>query len=548
MKNTDFKQGRNKALQPFVHLHTHTEYSLSDGIAKIEALVDKAIADGMPGMAITDHANMFGVKAFVEYVEMRNREIGTSFKPIIGCEVHVARRSKEKHEERDDWGGFHLILLAKNITGYRNLIKIVSKSWLEGYYGRPRTDKADLARYHEGLICCSACIGGEVAQHILNNRLDEAEKAAGWYKSIFGEDYYLELQRHKATAKRANHETFELEERANKQLCNIAQKLDIKLVCANDIHFVNEEEAEVQDSLLCVNWRKQYDDPNRLIFSKQEWLKTTTEMNELFGDIPEALVNTIEIFNKVEHYPINNEPHIPKPTLPEGINEVEHLARLAFDGAYKHFGKPLPVEIKEGVKAELRVINSHHYTPLVLMWYEIVSAARKMGAKLGKDRGFAKSSLLLYSLGITQNWSAEFGEAFCDYINHKQGLPALELEFDKEGRESVLKWIVERYSEQSVANIASRNVFTAKTASTDGFQAEKLVGVLRKMDIHSCGVAICDGDISKHVPLAWVESAEYKEAVIVTQYGGESLLRIGIPVLYFLTANTLHDNGAEYSE
>ncbi|MBO7220244.1 MAG: PHP domain-containing protein [Alistipes sp.] len=548
MKKTTVKRSETNALRPFVHLHTHTEYSLLDGIGKISQLVDKSIADGMPGMAITDHANMFGVREFVEFVESRNRELGTSFKPIIGCEVYVARRGKDKQDERDDWGGHHLILLAKNATGYRNLVKIVSNSWLEGYYGRPRTDKADLERYHEGLICCSACIGGEVAQHILNGCLNEAEKAAKWYQSIFGEDYYLELQRHKATTERANHETYKLEEKANSQLHKIAKKLGIKLVCANDAHFVNEEDAEVQDTLLCINWGKKADDQNRLIFSKQEWLKTTAEMNELFGDIPEALESTIEIFNKVEHYSINDEPHIPTPTLPEGIDEVEYLARLAFEGAYERYGKPLSAGIKERLKAELRIINSHRYAPLVLMWHEIVSAARNLGAKMGKDRGFAKSSLLLYTLGITQNRLAEFGEAFYDYINHKQGLPALELEFDKEGRERVLKWIVERYGEQSVANIVSRNVFTAKTAAAGGIRAEKLVGVLRKMDIHSCGVAICEGDISRRIPLAWVESAEYKDAVIVTQYGGESLLRIGIPVLYFLTANILHDDGEEDSE
>ena len=542
------KQSEMKALRPFVHLHTHTEYSLSDGIAKIEALVDKAMADGMPGLAITDHANMFGVREFVEYVESRNRELGTSFKPIIGCEVYVARRGKDKQDERDDWGGHHLILLAKNYTGYKNLVKLVSKSWLEGYYGRPRTDKADLERYHEGLICCSACIGGEVAQHILNGYLNEAEKAAKWYQSIFGEDYYLELQRHKATAERANHETYKLEEKANSQLRKIAKKLGIKLVCANDIHFVDEEDAEVQDALLCINWGRLYDDPNRLIFSKQEWLKTTAEMNELFGDIPEALKSTIEIFNKVEHYSINDEPQIPNPTLPEGIDEVEYLARLAFEGAYERFGKPLSAGIKERLKAELRVINSHRYAPLVLMWHEIVSAARNLGAKMGKDRGFAKSSLLLYTLGITQNRPVEFGEAFCNYINHKQGLPALELEFDKEGRERVLKWIVERYNEQSVANIVSRNVFTAKTAATSGIRAEKLVGVLRKLDIHSCGVAICEGDISRRIPLAWVESEKNENAVIVTQYGGNALRRIGVGELYILTSNTLHDDSAEMAE
>ena len=542
MEEPIVKQGETKALRPFVHLHTHTEYSLSDGIAKIGALVDKAMADGMPGIAITDHANMFGVCEFVECVNRKNAAKNTNFKPIIGCEVYVARRGMAQKSEKDDFAGYHLILLAKNQTGYKNLVKIVSRSWLEGYYGRPRTDHAELERFHEGLICSSACIGGEVAQHILNNDLEAAERAAEWYKSLFGEDYYLELQYHKPTVERANHNTCKLEQKVNNQLIALSEKLGIKLICSNDIHYVDEEDAEVQDSLLCINWGKKADDQNRLIFSKQEWLKTTAEMNDLFGYLPEALENTVEICNKVEHYPIAQEPLFPQSSLPEGVDEVEHLARLAFDGAYKHFGKPLPVEVKERLKAELRTLNNLHYAPLVLMWYEMVSAARNLGAKMGEDRGFAKNSLLLYSLGITQDRPTDSGEAFCDYINHKQGLPALELEFDKEGRERVLNWIVERYGEQGVANIASRNVFTAKTASTGGVQEEKLVGVLRKMDIHSCGVAICDGDISEHVPLAWVESAEYEGAIIVTQYGGEALRRIGIPVLYLLTTNTLHDD------
>ena len=542
------KQGRTNALRPFVHLHTHTEYSLLDGIAKISQLVDKAMVDGMLGIAITDHANMFGVAEFFHYVELKNRELGTNFKPIVGCEVYVAHRGVAQRGEKEDFGGHHLILLAKNQTGYKNLVKIVSRSWLEGYCGRPRTDHADLERFHEGLICCSACIGGEVAQHILNNDMEAAECAAKWYKSVFGEDYYFELHRHIPTVERANHNTYKLEQRVNNQLIVLSEKLDIKLICANDIHFVDEEDAEVQDTLLCINWGKKADDPNRLIFSKQEWLKTTAEMNKLFGDIPEVLENTMEICNKVEHYSIDHAPLLPKPIMPEGVDEVECLARLAFEGAYERYGKPLSAGIKERLKAELRILNIHHYAPLVLMWHETVSAARNLGAKMGNDRGFSRNSLLLYCLGISQEKPAELGNAFCDYLINNQGLPALELEFDKEGRERVLNWIVERYGEQSVANIASRNVFTAKTASTGGVQEEKLVGVLRKMDIHSCGVAICNRDISEVVPLAWVESEKDENAVIVTQYGGDALRRIGVGVLYILTSNTLHDDSAEMTE
>ena len=546
MERNICKQGTTPL--PFVHLHTHTEYSLLDGIAKIPQLVDKAMADGMPGIAITDHANMFGVAEFVHYIEIKNRELGTNFKPIIGCEVYVARRGMAQKSGAVDFAGHHLVLLAKNQTGYKNLLQIVSRSWIEGYYIRPRTDKAELERYHEGLICCSACIGGEVAQHILNDDIEAAERAAKWYKGVFGKDYYLELQYHKPSVERANHKTHKLETKVNAGLVRLSEKFGVKLICSNDIHYVNEEDAEVQDGLLCLNYGKSVGDPDRLIFSKQEWLKTTAEMNELFSHIPKALENTMEIFDKVEHYPIGCAPCVPKPTLPKGVDEVEHLARIAFDGAYERYGNSLTESIQERLKGELRAVNGRNYAGVVLMWHEIVSAARMLGAKMGHDRGFAKSSLLLYCLGIAQEEPAELGEAFYDYIITNPGVPALELEFDKEGREKVLNWIVERYGKPCVANIASRNVFTAKTATHGALQAEKLIGVLRKMDIHSCGVAICDGDISKTVPLAWVESKEYDNAVVVTQYRGEELRRIGIPVLYFLTYNTTLNDGAEIAE
>ena len=526
-------------MRPFVHLHTHTEYSLLDGIAKISELVDKAMADGMPGIAITDHANMFGVAEFLHYVERKNRELSTSFKPIIGCEVYVARRGMAQKSEKEDFAGYHLVLLAKNLTGYKNLVKIVSRSWLEGYNGRPRTDHADLERYHEGLICSSACIGGEVAQHILHNDMEAAERAARWYKGVFGEDYYFELHRHIPTVERANYNTYKLEAKVNRHLLQLSQKLDIKVVCANDIHFVSGEDAEVQDTLLCINSNRRYDDLRRLIFSKQEWLKTTAEMNGLFGDIPEALENTIEIFNKVEHFSIDHAPLLPKPLLPEGVDEVEHLARLAFEGAYERFGKPLPAEVKERLKAELKIINRNGYPAYFLMWYEVISAARKLGAQVGPGRGSAACSLVLYCLGITQVNPLQFDLAFNDFFNTEQSLPRIEVEFDKLGREGVLKWMVERYGEESVANIAMPNYFTSKIITEEFPQSQKLVGVVRKMDILSCGVALCGEDISERAPLAFVESAEYENAVVVTQYGAEQLRRTGVEVLYMLSHTAL---------
>ena len=555
MRKNLTKQCCSVIQRPFVHLHTHTEYSLSDGLSKISNLVDKAMADGMPGIAITDHANMFGVKEFVEYVDSKNRELGTAFKPIIGCEVYVARRGMAQKSEKEDFAGYHLVLLAKNLTGYKNLVKIVSKAWLEGYCGRPRTDHADLERYHEGLICCSACIGGEVVQHILHNDMEAAERAARWYKGVFGDDYYFELHRHIPTVERANHNTYKLEQKVNNKLLPLSEKLGIKLICANDIHFVNEEAAEVQDTLLCINSNRRYDDPRRLIFSKQEWLKTTAEMNELFGDIPEALENTIEIFNKVEHYSINHAPLLPKPLLPEGVDEVEHLARLAFEGAYRRYGKPTPAEVKERLKKELKIINRNSYPAYFLMWHEIISSARSLGVQIGPGRGSMACSLVLYCLGITQVDPLKFGLSFDDFVDFCRGDLKIEGEFDELGRERVLKWIVERYGEECVANIASRSCFTPKTSvekvakvynvdvetmdDKTQFIAKKFDGVVQNMDIHSCGVAICGEDISERVPLAFVESAEYENAVIVTQYGGEQLRRAGVEVLYMLSHTAL---------
>ena len=556
MKTNSLEQGKNAPLLPFVHLHTHTEYSLSDGLGKISELVDKAMADGMPGIAITDHANMFGVKEFVEYIERRNRELGTSFKPIIGCEVYVARRGKECKDMREDWGGHHLILLAKNATGYKNLVKIVSRASLVGFYGRPRTDKADLERYHEGLICCSACIGGEVAQHILNDRFDEAERVVKWYQNTFGEDYYLELQRHKATAQRANLQIYELEERVNRHLFQLSQKLGIKFICANDIHFVNEEDAEAHDTMLCVNYGGKAYDEDRLIFSKQEWLKTTAEMNELFGDIPEALANTIEVCNKVKHYSIDHAPMLPTPTLPEGVDEVEHLARLCFEGAHKRYGEHLSDEVVERLKQELRIINRKHYPAYFLLWHEIVSAARKMSIQVGVGRGSAGGSLVLYCLGITGVDPLRFGLSFEKFLKpESDALPNIDIDVDEGSRARLLDWIMKCYGEESVANIVAHRHISPTAAKRWVAQtynkpinnldeehlqlAQRLEGVVNSSAIHACGVAICDGDISERVPLACISVPQYENAVIATQSCGEELRRAGVIVLNILSQKHL---------
>lgn len=347
-------------MQDFVHLHVHTQYSILDGQASVPKLVDKAIRDGMRGMAITDHGNMMGIKEFFNYTNKvcgkakgiikdaeakiealrngtytskpgkdgKNPDEGktteqliveaeqtiakqrpiANFKPIFGCEMYVSRRrDKSLKEQRIDQGGWHLIVLAKNEHGYHNLIKLVSRAWVDGFYMRPRTDHKDLELFHEDLIVCSACIGGEVPQHILDGQIEEAEKSVEWFKNIFGDDYYLELQRHevKDPTIRANRDTYPLQVKVNKELMRISKKLGVKCICSNDSHFVDEENAEAHDRLICLATSRDLDDPKRILYSKQEWFKTRAEMNEVFADVPEALANTCEICDKVETYSID---------------------------------------------------------------------------------------------------------------------------------------------------------------------------------------------------------------------------------------------------
>lgn len=298
-------------MEDFVHLHVHTYYSILDGQSSIKKLVDKAIGDGMKGMAITDHGDMFGIKEFHDICmgvnKQRKKDGLEPFKPIFGCEMYVARRGdKSLKELKEDQGGYHLIVLAKNYNGYKNLIKLVSNSWVDGFYNRPRTDRMELEKYHEDLIVCSACIAGEVPAKILKGDIAGAREAIEWHKRLWGDDYYLELQRHEVKNPdpnyRANRETFPLQQQANKVLIELAKEYGIKLVCTNDAHFVDEDNAEAHDHLLCLATGKDLDDPTRMLYSKQEWFKTQQEMNDVFSDVPEALANTVDILNKVEIY------------------------------------------------------------------------------------------------------------------------------------------------------------------------------------------------------------------------------------------------------
>jgi len=441
-------------MQDFVHLHVHTYYSILDGQASIKKLVDKAIANGMRGMAVTDHGNMFGIKEFFNYCKKKNGELKEQgkpeFKPILGCEMYVARRTKEdKVKDMGDQSGYHLIVLAKNYKGYKNLIKLVSRAWVDGFYMRPRTDRADLETYHEGLIVCSACIAGEVPAKILKGDIEGAEEAIQWYKRVFGDDYYLELQRHQVKDPhiRANRETYPLQQKANRELIKLAGKYGIKLVCTNDCHFVDEENAEAHDRLLCLATNKDLDDPNRMLYSKQEWFKTREEMNEVFADVPEALANTCEVLDKVETYSIDHAPIMPFFPIPEEFGteeeyrrkfteeqlydeftqdengnvvlsreegekkiqklggydkiyrikfEADYLAKLAYEGARKLYGDPLPEEVEERVKFELYIMKTMGFPGYFLIVQDFINSARdELGVMVGPGRGGRLRSGLL---------------------------------------------------------------------------------------------------------------------------------------------------------
>lgn len=521
-------------MEDFIHLHVHTYYSILDGQSPVEKLVDKAVANGMRGMAITDHGNMFGVKELYNYCNKINgklKEQGKEpFKPIFGCEMYVARRTKaDRVKEKGDAGGYHLIVLAKNYHGYKNLIKLVSRAWVDGFYSKPRTDRADLEKYHEDLIVCSACIAGEVPAKILKGDIPGAREAIEWYKSIFGDDYYLELQRHevKDPNQRANRETFPLQQRANKEILKLAKEYGIKVICTNDCHFVDQENAEAHDHLLCLSTGKELNDPTRMLYSKQEWFKTREEMNEIFADVPEALSNTLEILDKVETYSIDHSPIMPFFPIPEefgteeetrkrispeelfrefttdengneimsheeaekkikklgGIDklyrikfEADYLAKLAYDGAKRLYGEPLTDEVYERIKFELHIMKTMGFPGYFLIVQDFINSAEdELGVMVGPGRGSAAGSVVAYCLGITKIDPIKYDLLFERFLNPDRiSLPDIDTDFDDDGRGKVLEWVEDKYGHDKVAHIITYGTMATKNSIKDVARVEKL--------------------------------------------------------------------------
>ena len=648
-------------MEDFIHLHVHTYYSILDGQSSIKRLVDKAVANGMKGMAITDHGDMFGIKEFHDYVgginKGRKKEGLEPFKPIFGCEMYVSRHgSKSLRRGKEDQGGYHLIVLAKNYQGYKNLIKLVSNSWVDGYYMRPRTDREDLEKYHEGLMVCSACIAGEVPAKILKDDIAGAREAIEWYHNLFGDDYYLELQRHevKDPTIRANRETYPLQQKANKVLIELAREYGIKLVCTNDSHFVDQENAEAHDHLLCLSTGKELDDPTRMLYSKQEWFKTREEMNDIFSDVPEALSNTLELLDKTEIYSLDHDPIMPFFPIPESFGtedewrkkfteedlfkeftsdengenplpqedaekkikklggydklyrikfEADYLAKLAYEGAAKRYGTPLPKEVDDRVRFELHIMKTMGFPGYFLIVQDFINSARdELGVMVGPGRGSAAGSVVAYCLGITKIDPLKYDLLFERFLNPDRiSLPDIDTDFDDDGRGKVLKWVMDKYGHENCAHIITYATMATKNSIKDVARVEKvpiavanalckaipdrlpdvdgktpkmnlpnaikavrelqeaeasadeslrntikyakmLEGTVRGTGIHACGFIICRDPISDWVPVSTADDPDFKDTKTnCTQYDGHVIESTGLIKMDFLGLKTLSE-------
>ena len=519
-------------MEDFIHLHVHTQFSILDGQASIQKLVDKAISNGMRGLAITDHGNMFGIKEFFNYTNKVNKGKSPEemFMPIFGCEVYCARRALELKENNGiDNSGWHLILLAKNEVGYHNLIKIVSKAWVDGYYHRPRTDHKELELHHEGLIASSACLAGEIPYYLRRGQMEKAEESVKWFKDLFGDDFYIELMRHevKNPTQRANRETFQEQKKIEPYLIELARKYNVKLICTNDSHFVDEDNAEAHDRLLCLSTGRDLDDPNRMLYSKQEWFKTKEEMNEVFSDLPEALSNTIEILHKIEAYNIDHAPIMPFFEIPKEFGteeeyrqrltekdlfdeftqdekgnvvlsqeeaekkikklggydklyrikfEADYLKKLTYDGARPLYGDPIPDNIKEQIDFELHVMKTMGFPGYFLIVSDFIRAAREeLDVRVGPGRGSAAGSVVAYCLGITRIDPIKYDLLFERFLNPDRiSLPDIDTDFDDDGRGKVLQWVTDKYGAEKVAHIITYGTMATKLAIKDVARVQKV--------------------------------------------------------------------------
>ncbi|MBN2613976.1 MAG: DNA polymerase III subunit alpha [Bacteroidales bacterium] len=571
----------NENNNPFTHLHVHSQYSILDGAADIKSLISKAVNDKMVALAITDHGNMFGVKEF------HNEALKQGIKPILGCEVYIAKRSMLEKSDKIDGGGFHLILLAKNKEGYQNLIKLVSKGWTEGFYYKPRIDKKVIALFSKGLIASSACLNGEIPYTLRHEDYEAAKKVLMEYKAIFGDDFYLELQRHKSGDPAIDKEVYNDQVFVNEQLLKLAKETGTKVIATNDVHFINEEDAPAHDRLLCISTGKDVDDQNRLRYTKQEWLKTQQEMRELFADIPEALSNTNEIVEKVEKYELNSPPVMPHFEIPDGFEGPDdYLRHLTYEGAgvrYHEISEPL----KERIDFELDTIKKMGFPGYFLIVWDFIRAARELGVSVGPGRGSAAGSVVAYCLRITDIDPIKYDLLFERFLNpDRVSMPDIDIDFDEDGRERVLQWVVNKYGKKRVAHIITFGTMAPKMAIRDVARVQKLElseadrlaklvperpgttfskayeevpellsernsanelvsqtlkyaevleGSVRQTGVHACGIIIGRNDLEEHIPICINKDAE----LFVTQFDGKHIESVGMLKMDFLGLKTL---------
>ncbi len=550
----------------FVHLHVHSHYSILDGMSKVPDLVDKCLANGMYAMALTDHGNMYGIKELTDYAIKVNKKRkdkiaaqqevldndGASpdekieaqakldalkaippFTPIIGTEAYCARRSltsKDKNFKQIkaetgkefvvDKSGWHLILLAKNYAGYKSLCKLSTISWVDGFYAKPRIDHALLEKYHEGLIVCSACLAGEIPQALLANDYESALKSVKWFKSIFGDDFYLEIQRHKTTNPEADQTVYLRQEQIIPGIMRLAKETNTKVVATNDAHFVEESHGEAHDRLICLSTGADPSSPNRLRYTRQEWLKTPDEMAAIFADYPEVLQNTLEVAAKVETYSIESPPIMPKFPIPEDFGteeeyrkkftekdlfdeftqdekgnvvlsqadaeskikklggydklyrvklEADYLNTLAWEGAHMRYGKDLSPEITERIVFELYIMKAMGFPGYFLIVRDYIRAAREeLGVSVGPGRGSAAGSVVAYCLKITDIDPLKYDLLFERFLNPDRiSLPDIDVDFDDAGRGKVLDWITQKYGKDRVAHIITYGTMATKSSIKD---------------------------------------------------------------------------------
>ena len=557
-------------MSKFVHLHIHSEFSLLDGANRIKDLPVRAKELGMYAIALTDHGVMYGA---IDFYKACKKE---GIKPIIGCEVYVAMRSRHDKEPGIDNKYYHLILLAKNQQGYKNLSKLVSLGFLEGYYYKPRIDREILEKYHEGLVCLSACLAGEINQKLLYGKEEEAEEAALWHKNLFGEDYYIEIQNN----------GIQEQVLANQKLVRLARKLDIPLVATNDAHYLKKEDAYNHEVLLCIQTGKRMSDEDRMRFETDElYVKSPEEMSEYFSSFPDAIENTVKIAEKCNVEFEFGHTILPNYDVPpEFPTHYDYLKKLCDDGIKERYGENITEEIKQRAEYELSVIKKMGYVDYYLIVWDFIHYAKSQGIPVGPGRGSGAGSILAYAIGITDIDPIKYGLLFERFLNPERvSMPDFDVDFCYERRQEVIDYVSRKYGHDHVSQIITFGTMSARMVIRDVARvldvpysesdalakmipnelhitikkaieqnrelqekyendeniknlldiAMGLEGMPRQASTHACGIVITKDPVDTYVPLY------VRDGQISTQYIMTTLEELGLLKMDFLGLRTL---------